>query len=924
MKEKQGNIARVGLPRLLYSIFEKADRFAILDIIREPVKKRFYFVDGIPVAATSNILNEVLGRLLIQEGIITQKQYERSLEVVLHEKKRHGEVLISMRLLTQDQLDSFLALQLKRRLLRIFSWNDGTYRYMKADSVPAGLSRFPLHPAGLILEGISVGFYPELSLRSDLKPWSDRVLKPSASALGQRCTLDDFGLNLQEKRFFESFDGQKTLKEVLDSSDLLRQRALSLSLSFIITGSLKAEGVAAETIELEETTETRTTETGGDTRLSAELMFIKAKGSLAEGSYKDAIKTLQQITDLNPTEGEYWAHLGWAVYKDDPSKLKEAEQLIKDSIDLNNELDSAWYFLGRIFIEADDLAWAQKALTTALAKNPWMTEALYELKRLELRRKTPPASDQYKESLDRLGFRDDPFEEVPDNRFLSLPASRTDLLEKVLKDIRAQTEPVLVTGPDSSGKTTFALEIIRSLATDKALVCYINEPPEKELLLVKELNAEFGVQTESATTKELLLSLGMRVTQNRIQGGRALIIIDNAERLNTGCLKLIQYLSRIRSIQILLVAGPALSERLQNPDFAELDAKILARHVLEPLDLQESRAYIERRVRAALDATPPEGFFLLAEQAVEKIYETSGGLPGRINESAVDLITSRAAETPRLDLTDLNEATGAPEEVSEAFKPPLAEAASFEPYASFETDTSTSMAAGQEATAQFEATDTKAPQGVTEEVSEAFKPPLAGAASDEPFASFEIDTSTSTPAGQEETAQFEATDTKAPQGVTEEVSEAFKPPLTDAASDEPFISFETEAPGPQAAAPLSQKGAVANRQTPSSETKEVQGAPRAAYQHIDAYASAPQKKEEAAIPAKKGLKRVFLWVVVMLILGLIIGAIIGVFIFGYSWPPVTGISSINAPNGTTAPGQGISTAPSPISVTAPADGSAPM
>lgn len=865
MKEKQGNIARVGLPKLLYSIFVKADRYAILDIIREPVKKRFYFVDGIPVAATSNILNEVLGRLLIQEGIITQKQYERSLEVVLREKKRHGEVLISMRLLTKDQLDSFLALQLKRRLLRIFSWNDGTYRYIKADSVPAGLSRFPLHPAALILEGISVGFYPELNMRSDLKPWLERVLAPfpSPSIDGSGCGLDDFGLNLQEKRFFESFDGKKTLREVLDSSDLLRQRALSLALSFIITGLLKAESAAPETIELEETTETRTHEAGGDARLSAELMFIKAKGSLAEGSYKDAIETLRQITDLNPTEGEYWAYLGWAVYKDDPSRLKEAEQLIKDSIDLNNELDTAWYFLGRVFIEANDLQWAQKALTTSLSKNPWMTEALYELKRLELRKKTAPVETAYKGSLDSLGFKEDPFEKIPDQRFLTLPASRADLIEKVLKDIRAQTEPLLITGPDGSGKTTFALEIIRSLATDKALVCYIGEPPEKELLLVREINAEFGVQTESTTTKELLLSLGMRVTQNRIQGGRALIIIDNAELLGTGCLKLIQYLSRIKSIQLLLVAGQGLARRLKEPDFAELDAKILGRHVLEPLDLQECRAYIERRMHEAFGAAPPEGFFLLTDETVAKIFEASGGLPGRINEAAIGLITS-AAKTVKPGLT---EETGAP----------------------FETT-------GAQAPTPFEMT--------VEPSKEVSTPPPSETASFEPFISFETEAVSSQTTGTEATLS--------------ETTEAAQEPSKAAAPQHGKTTAAVDL------------GIAPSGATKRPETSHKKGLPaiapaaRSANQRTDAYPSATQKKEEPPVPAKKGLKRVFLWVAIMLILGLIIGALIGVFIFGYTWPPAGGTSSTIAPPDSSAPGQGAGVAPPSISVTAPTDGSGPL
>ncbi len=872
MREKQGNIARVGLPKLLYSIFVKADRYAILDIIREPVKKRFFFIDGIPVAATSNILNEVLGRLLIQEGIISQKQYERSLEVVLREKKRHGEVLISMRLLTKDQLDSFLALQLKRRLLRIFSWNDGTYRYMKADSVPAGLSRFPLHPAALILEGISVGFYPELNLRSDLKPWSDRVLAPSPSIEGKGCTLDDFGLNLQEKRFFESFDGQRTLKEVLDSSDLLRQRALSLALSFIITGALRAEGAAPETIELEETTETRAIEAGGDARLSAELMFIKAKASLAEGSYKDAIETLRQITDLNPTEGEYWAYLGWAVYKDDPSRLKEAEQLIKDSIDINNELDNAWYFLGRIFLEAGDMEWAQKALYTSLAKNPWMTEAFYELKRLELKGKTAaagPRSPGYKEGLASLGFKDDPFEKTPDSRFMTLPASRADLLEKVLKDIRTQTEPVLITGPEGSGKTTFALEIIRSLSADKALVCYIGEPPEKELLLVREINADFGVQTESATTKELLLSLGMRVTQNRIQGGRAIIIIDNAERLSPGCLKLIQYLSRIRSIQLVLVAAPDLVVRLQDPDLAELDAKILVRHSLEPLDLQESRAYIERRVHEALGSTPPKGFFLLTGEAVERIYEASGGLPGLINESVVKLITSKAGETERPEM---------PEQAAAAFE--TAEGPSSEPSVYFEAKASALPTAGEEAPAPVKTTE---------------GPSSTEAAQFEPFISFEAE-----PPVSEEAAPVE---------------QPYQEPAREP-SQEP--SQET--------APL-YKESVAAAKGPDLSRREKAAstpAPGPVLQRTDAFAAGPQKKEVQPVPAKKGLKRVFLWVAVMLVIGLIIGALIGVFIFGYTWPPAAGTSSPAAHIDASGPGQGLQTPPTSIDVTAPAEGSAPL
>ncbi|MCR4287531.1 MAG: DUF4388 domain-containing protein, partial [Deltaproteobacteria bacterium] len=120
MKEEHGSLANTGMPRLLHLIHRERDPAGILEITREPIKKRFFFKNGIPVAATSNILNEVLGRLLMQEGIISQKQYESSLEIVLREKKRHGEVLIALGLLTEEKLNMFLTLQLKKRLWKIF------------------------------------------------------------------------------------------------------------------------------------------------------------------------------------------------------------------------------------------------------------------------------------------------------------------------------------------------------------------------------------------------------------------------------------------------------------------------------------------------------------------------------------------------------------------------------------------------------------------------------------------------------------------------------------------------------------------------------------------------------------------------------------------------------------------------------------
>lgn len=629
MKEKQGMLAKVGLPGLLHLIYLRKDVSAVLDIIKEPIKKRFYFRQGIPVAASSNILNEVLGRLLMQEGVITQQQYETSLETVLKEKKRHGEVLIGMGLLTPEALEDFLALQLKRRLFKLFDWDEGSYRYIKTD-LPGNIPSRPFHPASLILEGISLGFYPAVKIRTGLDGLLDK--KIALSLDGSAYRLDDFRLNLQEKRFAESIDGSRTLAEALDGSDLLRHRGESIALSLVKTGLLTDEQGAVYTPEvlLEEAKETHAPEVPVDSKLNAELLFMRARSAISRRDFSAAIATLKDITNINPAEGEYWAWLGWAIYNEDPSKLKEAESIIKDSIDLNNDLDAAWYFLGTLFLAEGNIVWAKIAFETALAKNPWNTEALSELKRLELRliyRDAPP------EMTSAFGFIEDPFAPVP--RSVALSEVQTAVLESLVRAVRKKTAPVLLEGSGGTGKTTVILELLKKLSSDKVLSALVLKPAGREMDLIKEINKGLGCPAEASTVKEQLLNLGMRVSQNRIQGGSTLVIIDEAHRLSTGCLKLIQYLSRLKAVQLLLSGEPSLAVKLKTPEFQELDEKLSSRITLTDLSKEETAALLDSMLsKAGRRQKPGQPSFAISIEEAQEIFEAAKGNPGAIRREA--------------------------------------------------------------------------------------------------------------------------------------------------------------------------------------------------------------------------------------------------------------------------------------------------
>lgn len=234
------------LPKLLHNIYSERME-TILDVERQGVKKRLFFEKGVCVYSQSNQVSEVLGRVLVRHGLIPQEAYENTLELVLKERKGHGEVLISMGLITPGELDLALKTQIEERIWDIFGWPDGDYHYEKTP-LPGDLPvRIPLHPGYLILHGIKRGYYPKERLNEEVsRILNKRFIKNPEQGLYR---LDDLKPSPQELRTFSIIDGSKTLEEVIKGAGSSLEEARPFVSTLIITNLITQKEQGLETQE---------------------------------------------------------------------------------------------------------------------------------------------------------------------------------------------------------------------------------------------------------------------------------------------------------------------------------------------------------------------------------------------------------------------------------------------------------------------------------------------------------------------------------------------------------------------------------------------------------------------------------------------------------------------------------------------------
>ncbi len=230
-----------------------------------------------------------------------------------------------------------------------------------------------------------------------------------------------------------------------------------------------------------------------------------------------------------------------------------------------------------------------------------------------------------------FGFKERPFQLVPNPAYLFLSKSHEEAMAHLTYAVIQGDGFVEITGEVGTGKTTLCRAFLENL--DKNIeVAYIFNPKLDAVQLLKAINDEFGINSKPDTIKELIDTLNTFLIKKKSEGKNIILLIDEAQNLSKEVLEQLRLLSNLETattklLQIILVGQPELSDMLDSYDLRQLGQRITLSCHLVPLNLKETREYIEHRIRIA-SRKPGLKF---TRDAYKAVYHYSRGFPRLIN-----------------------------------------------------------------------------------------------------------------------------------------------------------------------------------------------------------------------------------------------------------------------------------------------------
>lgn len=230
---------------------------------------------------------------------------------------------------------------------------------------------------------------------------------------------------------------------------------------------------------------------------------------------------------------------------------------------------------------------------------------------------------------DFYSLKTSPFNITSDPEFFFESNSHKNALAAVNYGIREKKGIILITGEVGTGKTTLCKTVLNQLDGEVKTSLILN-PHFSDVQLLQAITDDFGIDV-GKNRLEIIKKLNAFLVQTSLDGGNAVLFIDEAQNLSPRQLEQVRLLSNLETtkeklLQIVLSGQPELNKKLQSSELRQIKQRIFVKCSLSPLNEEEIKGYIEYRLLKSGNTG-----IVIPKEGISAINRFSKGIPRLVN-----------------------------------------------------------------------------------------------------------------------------------------------------------------------------------------------------------------------------------------------------------------------------------------------------